>query len=418
MGLVYPSPVAASLTIRQARLVLPERVVTGDLVVDRGVITEIGPVATRPAGESIDGRGLVVLPGVVDSEVHLDCLEDIAAMVPGLLAGGITSAVGVRNATSAAQLDAELEAAGSAGVHLGLYLRARAGGPTERGQARAVYVSGELLHSDDADAWFASGHPLVVDTVDAATFARRRAMWSDGAEPAEITKVHDVDLAVAGLRRALELQARHGARVHLLHVSTAEEVALLPPPGRITAAIRPAHLLFDADGAYPTLGHRAVTTPPVRNRRHRPALWGAVRSGAAMIASGHRPVRAANKDHPWPHPGWPVAEFLLPALLSAPEVQRTSNGAGLVELARALSDAPARMLGLGRKGRLETGYDGDLVLIDPESARAVGPPYHGSADWSPFDGQRLVGFPKIVVLRGEIAWVDGAPTGGARGRRL
>ena len=98
---------ACSVTIRRARLVLPRRVVTGDIVVDDGVITDISPRAVRTTGEVIDAEGLVALPGLVDTQVRLDALESVTEAADPLLAGGITSMVALRQASNAAQLDAD-----------------------------------------------------------------------------------------------------------------------------------------------------------------------------------------------------------------------------------------------------------------------------------------------------------------------
>src|SRR5688572_23129731 len=146
---------AGSLTVRQARLVLPDRVVTGDLVVEDGVVSEIGPRVARAVGLQVDGRGTVVLPGLVDTHVEADDADALVHLAGAALAGGVTSLLSVG-------APGTLEVA----VHVGFY--ARADGPAPGAErARGLWVPGELLCSDDADALFASAEKLlVVDNTD------------------------------------------------------------------------------------------------------------------------------------------------------------------------------------------------------------------------------------------------------------
>lgn len=424
---------AGSLTVRQARLVLPDRVVVGDLVVEDGIITEIAPRVDRPRGVQVDGQGCALLPGLVDSHVHLDACEDLATVSSGAVAGGVTSVLGVRSARTRAELKLELaQAQELARVHYGLYLRATADNLEEIAaaeRARGIWVSGELLGSDDVDDVFAATDRIVVvDNVLPERLAERAQLYPDVHDPHEHPRLHDVDSAVAATRRALELARIHGVTTHLLHISTAEEVALLAEDGRpesVTAAARAAHLFLGHD-VYSRLGTRAVASPPVRGERHRTALWRGLSApsehalGGAidLISSGHLPVRAETKDRPYPttHPGMPAIEWLLPLLLD----RVVAGHLTLADIARLTSEAPATTFGLPRKGRLETGYDGDLVLVDLELTRTVGrdAPIQTSCGWSPWEGIPLNGWPVLTVLLGEVVFREGEHLLEPRGRGL
>lgn len=412
---------SSSLTIHQARLVLPHRVVTGDLVVRDGVIHEIRPKTDAPQGESINGEGLVVLPGLVDSYVRLDALDDLGAASGALLAGGITSAVGVREASTGAELDAELQRiATDAALHFGLFVRA--GAHVEEAlqarRAQGVWVDAELLSSEGVEKVFAEAPGLVcVDHHDASRLRDRWLLFADSDDPLDVPRAHDVDTCVHATHRALELARRHGTRLLLPHVSTAEEVAQLPEePGRVTAAVQPAHLFHDAD-AYDRLGKRAVCRPPLRGRRHRDALWEGLRAGKLMMCSGHWPVGGWAKDGALRdvHPGWPSAEWWLPLLVDATHDERCT----WLDIARWTSERPAQALGLRRKGRLEAGYDADLVIVDPHAERVIGDSarIHTVAGWSPWQGQALRGWPIHTIVGGRTAWRDGCRHP-SRGREL
>lgn len=416
---------AGSLTVRQARLVLPDRVVVGDLVVEDGIITEIMPRVDRCRGLQIDGRGCALLPGLVDPHVRLDACEDLESISHGAVAGGVTSVLGVRSAQTRAELRLELAAAADlARIHYGLYIRATGDNLEEvlaAERARGVWISGELLASEHAEPLFATADKvLVVDNVLPDRLASRASLYEDVVDPAEHPKIHDVDSAVAATRRTLELARIHGAPTQLLHLSTAEEIALLEAgrPESLTTAVRTPHLFLE-DGVYERLGTRAITSPPLRHRRHRHALWRALANGQAdLITSGHFPVRPETKARAYPdtHPGLPTLEWTLPLL-----IDRVGRGViTLSDVARWSAEAPAEALQIPRKGRLETGYDGDLVLVELEHDRVIGQsaPIHSPCGWSPWEGVGLKGWPILTVVLGEVVFRDGEHLVEARGRAL
>mgnify|MGYP000359395306 CR=1 FL=1 len=400
----------SSVTIRQARLVLPQRVVTGDILVEDGVITEISPRATRTVGEVIDGDGLVALPGLVDAHLRLDALESIDEAAPPMLAGGVTSFVGLRPASNAARLEAELrQLAERSPVHYGLYV-ALDDGPAaaiDARRARGIWVSPTALFRGDIDAVFSDAEGLVVvSNLDPHRVHDRWHLFDEPLDTADLARVHDVDTCVHGTRQALALAQRHGTRTHLLHVSTEEELQLWPLPERVTASVPPSHL-FASDADVDRLGDLATCQPPLRASRHQRAAWEALRSGSVFSASAHWPARAGDKGGPLTarHPGWPTVEWWLPLFLDAVNDGRCS----LRDVAHATSEGPAAALGLRRKGRLETGYDADIVLVDLDDMRTVGEsaPVRSLAGWSPWQGNTLRGWPVRTLVAGTTAWHRG-----------
>lgn len=412
-----------SLTVRQAKLVLPDRIVTGDLVVEDGVISEIAPHVDRSVGLEIDGRGCAVLPGGIDVTVRLESIEDASAVSSTAVAGGFTTLCVVGPAETAAEIKIGLGRAGEVSrAHCGLYVRATRDNLEElvlSERARGIWISGEILHDEVADSLFAAVDKLlVIENVDPARLAARCHLYADTADPADHSRIHDVDSAVAATARALELSQRHGRRVLLTHVTTAEEVELLRGrPSCVLAAAGPVHLFLD-DSHYERLGTRAVHTPAVRSRRHGQALWEGLQGGTIdLVSSGHRGVRSEWKDRPYPQTasGMPALQWTLPLLLDAAANGRCS----LLDVVRWTSEAPARALKLARKGRLETGYDGDLAIVDLAAERTVGTTGTiGSPGWSPWEGATLRGWPVITVVLGEIAYRDGEVAIGVRGRTL
>ncbi|MBX2803927.1 MAG: amidohydrolase family protein [Myxococcales bacterium] len=416
---------AGSLTVHQARLVLPDRVVVGDLVVEDGIITEIGPSVQRATGLRIDGRGCVLLPGLVDTHVHLDACEDLGSMSRAAVAGGVTSVLGVRSARTPSELKAELaQAAELSRVHYGLYLRAHEDNLEQvmgDGRARGIWVSGQLLGTELAEQLFANtDRVLVVDNVLPERIEERGKLYEGVTDPSEHPRIHDEDSAVVATERALDLARLHGGPTHLLHVSSRREVDLLAArrSEHVTVGI-PTPNLFLTEEAYQRLGTRAVASPPIRESRHQDALWEALRDGAAdLIASGHHPVRGETKDRPYPgtHTGLPTVEWTLPLLLDAAQREAISLG----EVARWTAERPAAAMRLPRKGRLETGYDADLVLVDLDAIATVGrdAPVRSACGWSPWQDRTLRGWPVVTIVLGEVVFRDGEVMDEPVGRAL
>jgi len=416
---------AGSLIVRQARLALPDRVVIGDLAIEDGIISEIGPRIPATGAEELDGTGLALLPGVVDTDVRVDACEDLHTLSTLAVASGVTTVLGTRASTTRADLEAELAAGvGMASAHFGLFIEATTDNleeVLEAERARAILVPGEVLEAPEAEALFKqSSKRLVVDHVLPERIANRRALYPEVHDPAEHPRIEDVDSAVAATRRSLQLAKLHGGRTHLRHVSCAEEVALLQQSSvdAVTAGVRIAYLAL-GDEPYRRIGTHAVTSPPVRGRRHRDALWQALAAeSGALVASGHWPIKRPSKDLPYPdtHPGMPALDLLLPLLLH----HARGEGWSLSELATRIAERPARAFGIARKGRLETGYDGDVVLVDLDRERTVGrdAPIPPSCGWSPWAGRTLRGWPVATVLLGEVVARDGRVISEGRGRAL
>ncbi|TNE87137.1 MAG: dihydroorotase [Deltaproteobacteria bacterium] len=432
---------AGTLTIRQARLVLPDRVVTGDLLVEEGVIAEIGPSIARSAGEEIDGSGLTVLPGVIDPQVHFrepghTYKEDLATGSRAAAAGGVTAFLDMPNnnpvTTSVERLEAKLAlAAEKSVVHYGFFMGANGENNDEivacdrtPGVKVMMGPSSEGLRLEGVERlehiFAAVGDKVLAVHAESGARIRERQMLYEGrAEVRDHPKIRDVEAALSATRHAVDLSHKHGRRLHLLHLSTAEEVDFLATVDRtrITAEVTPHHLFLDEE-VYERLGARAQTNPPIRGGRHMARLLARLRDGTIdCIASDHAPHTAEEKARPYPQSpsGVPGVEWALPVLLD-----RVNRGElKLCEVARWMSDGPAHVYGIGRKGRLEVGYDADLAIVDMSAVRTVGDARTWTrAGWSPWEGQTLTGWPVMTAVLGQLVFRDGEIIDGIRGREL
>lgn len=427
--------VVKRVVLQQGRLVLPRRVVTGDLAIEDGVIATIAPHITPASGdEVVDARGLLVLPGLIDSQVRFRAYtrhgnEDLHTGTMAAVRGGVTSILEVPDKhpldvhDPRSLADKLALARETCVIDHGFWIRARADNFEEAAKTDGVIGARLVLDASDvggAERWFAD-YPgiLAVHAEDRGRLRARYAIYETAPDVTMHHRIRDVETVVSGTRLALKLAARHGTRLHLLHVSSAEEVKLLAERDRdrVTCAAALPHLVLDAE-ATKTLGTRAQCNPPLRSSHHREALWQGLREGVLdLVCSDHCPHGLITKRVPYPESasGMPGVEWLLPQLLTAAAAREVK----LTEVVRWASEAPARAFGLARKGRLEVGYDADVVLVDPTLERTVTDANTRSATgWSPYAGQVLTGWPVSVWSGGRPVLQNGELDPRTRGRPL
>ncbi len=230
------------------------------------------------------------------------------------------------------------------------------------------------------------------------------------------SRIRNHAAAEIATRRAIDLAHRHDRRFHVLHVSTAAEAELLAadPQGRITAEACPHHLFFNVDD-YDRLGTRIQMNPSIKTAADNTALWAALHDGRIqVIATDHAPHTLAEKEQPYPASpsGLPAVENVLALMLNEVNAGRAT----LNEVVHWMCDAPARTWDLVGKGRLEVGYDADLVLVDMEKQTTVQDEAQFTrCQWSPWSGTTLTGWPVTTWVRGTVVFRDGTVDRTVRG---
>ena len=267
--------------------------------------------------------------------------------------------------------------------------------------------TGSLLVPDDEtlEAVLRSGNPAGRHPFRGRGSACASAcIWpSESGDVATHPVWRDVETAVRATRRVLKLARETGRRVHVLHVTTAEEMALLAEAKDIaTVEATPQHLTLVAPDCYRELGTLAQMNPPIREARHRDGLWQAVRDGVVdCIGSDHAPHTLEEKAKPYPTSpsGMAGVQTLLPLLLDHMAAGRLT----LERIVDLTSAGPQRIYDIAGKGRIAVGYDADLVLVDLETRRVIRNEWIASrCGWTPFDGREVKGWPKATILRGHV----------------
>jgi dihydroorotase len=431
------------LLVQGGVVVTPSGRVAVDLGVRDGRIAALGDLAGAVAAARLDATGLHVLPGVIDPHVHLrepggEQKEDIATGTTAAVLGGVTAVADMPNTspptTSADALADKLRrAAGRARCDIGFWIGATAENVDALGELEAtpgcagvkLYMgssTGGLLVADDATIarLLRSGRRRVgIHAEDEERLRERRRIAEEGEDPALHPSWRDPDTAVRATRRILALARAAGRRVHLLHVSTGDELPLLAEHRDIAAVeVTPQHLTLSAPGCYERLASRAQMNPPLRHPDHREALWDAVAQGLVdTIGSDHAPHTLEEKARPYPGSpsGLPGVQTLVPVLLDHVHAGRMT----LERMVDLTSAGPARVLGIAGKGRIARGYDADLTLVDLAARRTITDAAMASrCGWTPYDGMEVNGWPIATVVRGEVVMREGELIGEPAGRPL
>jgi len=410
-----------------------------DVAVHDGRIVAIGQLGNVTAAEFIDCAGLHILPGVIDSQVHfrepgLEHKEDLETGSRAAVLGGVTSVFEMPNTvpltTSAEALaDKVALARNRMFCDFAFYV----GGTREnideipkleRLEASAgmkVFMgssTGDLLVDDEPSldriiaqlGRRAAFHAEDEDRLIARADVRRRN------DPTSHPEWRDPEAAMIATRRLVELAEKNRRRVHVLHISTGDEMEYLAQhKAWATVEVTANHLTLVAPDCYERLGTYAQMNPPVRDERHRARIWQALNEGVVdVLGSDHAPHTRAEKDEAYPksHSGMTGVQTLVPIMLNHVNAGRLS----LERFVDLTSHGPQRIFGIQSKGRIAVGYDADFTVVDMKRRETIRNEWIASkCGWSPFDGVAVTGWPVGTVVRGRRVVWDGEILGQAYG---
>jgi dihydroorotase len=429
--------------IKGGTIVTASKTGPADIGLRDGTIAAIGDLGMATSEDVIDAKGLHILPGIIDTQVHfrepgLTHKEDLESGSRGAVLGGVTTVFEMPNTnpltTSADTLADKLKRAhhrmfcdhaffvggthenvkdipelenlaGAAGIKV--FMGSSTGSllvPDDEG-VRAILSKTKRrvsFHSEDED--------LLQAGLD------RRIPGDPSSHPSW----RSPEVAVSSTRRLLAIQAETGAKVHVLHISTADELPLLAAAKRtqgrkVTAEVTQHHLTLAGPDDYQRLGTYVQMNPPVRDVATREALWRGVADGTLdILGSDHAPHTHEEKRHPYPqsHSGMTGVQTTLPILLNHVAAGRLS----LQHFVRMSSETPAEIFRIKGKGQIAEGFDADLVLVDLARIETISNRQIASrVGWTPYDGKRVQGWPIGTILRGhKVAW-DGEVLGSAKG---
>ena len=434
--------------LKNATLVNEGRVFEADLAIRDGRIERIGAGPVGPDTREIDLAGAWLLPGMIDDQVHfrepgLEHKGDMATESRAAVAGGITSTFEMPNCTpqttnNQALRDKHARAAGRSATNYAFYLGATNDNledikRVDTALACGVKVfmgasTGNMLVDDERtlDGIFAAS-PLIIAThcEDSPTIAANTAQalrtFGENIPIEEHPRIRSAEACYRSSSLAVSLAKRHGSRLHVLHLTTARELAQFEPGPlagkRITAEACVHHLYF-SDADYATLGADIKCNPAIKTSADRQALRQAViEDRIDIIATDHAPHTRAEKDQP-PHlapAGLPLVQHALLSL-----IEHVKSGEFTIEqVVRKVSHAPAELFGIRERGFLREGYHADLVVVDPNGGTVVdAEPIYAKCGWSPFRGISFAGCITHTFVGGSLAFANGDFADAPLGRAL
>jgi dihydroorotase len=413
-----------------------------DLGIRAGRFAAIDDLSRASAGEVIDCKGLHLLPGVIDTQVHfrepgLTHKEDLESGSLSAVMGGVTAVFEMPNTdplTVSAETLADKVKRGHHRMHcdFAFFVGATSDNTTHVAELERlpgcagikVFMgssTGSLLLADDA------GLRAVLQRIrrrasfhaeDEPRLNERKNLRVEG-DPRSHPVWRDEIAALKATQRLVTIAHETGARVHVLHVSTVQEMEYLAGHKDVASVeTTPHHLTLEAPGCYERLGTRAQMNPPVRDAVHRNGVWASLNNGVVdVLGSDHAPHTREEKAKTYPASpsGMTGVQTLVPIMLDHVNAGRLT----LLRFVDLTSAGPARLFGIARKGRIAVGYDADLTVVDLKRRQTITDKWVASrAGWTPYDGVAVTGWPVGTIVRGRKVMWDGSLATPAQGERV
>ena len=411
-------------------MVLPNRIVEGDLRVSNGLIKTVAPFGgLQPEiGELvIDGTGLHLLPGVIDPHVHFRDpgnpeKEDLESGSRAAAAGGITSFLDMPNtspnATNRLALEEKIAAASKKAVtHHGFFIGATTNNVSDLQSVQGMdgicgikifmgSSTGNLLVHEQKhleNIFANTGGIIATHAEDEIRLQSRIAEFKHRTDIAAHAECRDIECALIATKRATALAKDHSHRLHIVHLTSGKEADWLSSKkgDLITTEVCTQHLTFDQDDVE-KLGVRALMNPPIRYTEDKEKLWSRLKDGTIdCIVTDHAPhtLEAKSVGFPKAPAGMPGVETSLPRMLTHAKDGKCS----ISDIVKWMCAGPAKVYGIKNKGSLIEGFDGDLTLVDLENHRIIQDSDTWTrVGWTPYDGIELTGWPMYTIVDGNV----------------
>jgi len=410
-----------------------------DIGVRNGRIFAVGDLGQASAGEVFDATGLTVLPGVIDSQVHfrepgLEWKEDLETGSQCAVRGGVTAVFEMPNTEPTttdpdALVDKLARAKGRMHCDHAFYVGGTHNNAPFLGEMERlpgccgikVFMgasTGTLLIADDEGVESVLRHTnrrAAFHSEDEYRLVERRPLARTGDWTSH-PEVRDAQSAIQSTERLVRIARKLGKRIHVLHVTTHQEIDFLAHNKDVASVeLTPQHLTLVGPEAYERLKGFAQMNPPIRDASHQPGLWRGIAMGIAdVLGSDHAPHTREEKARPYPASpsGMPGVQTLVPIML-------THVAEGRLTLERFVdltSHGPNRVFGIAGKGRIAEGYDADFTIVDLKARRIIRHEDMATrSGWTPFDGMEAKGWPMATIIRGRVVMRDDEIVGNGLG---
>jgi len=429
------------LIIKNGHCYIDNDLKSQDIAIKDNKILEIGKIDAE-AKEVFDAKGLTVLPGCIDTQVHFrepgsTDAEDLHSGSRAAVAGGITAVFEMPNTNPPTSNKIEFEkklalAKNRMYCNYAFYFGATPDNASDLTDLKnlegccgiKLFVgssTGNLLvqHETDIEKVFKSSSKVVsVHSEDEEILNMRKKLIKEGD-----VQTHplwrDSECAISSTRRVVRIAEKYKKKAHILHVTTKEEVDFLSQhKGNITFEVTPQHLTIYAPDCYEKLGTYAQMNPPLRDKSHYDRLWYGVRNNFPdIIGSDHAPHLKENKEKSYPNSpsGMPGVQTLMPVMLNHINDKKLT----LKQLMDFVCENPVKIFGIKNKGFIKEGFDADFTIVDMNKKILIkNENIESKCGWSPFDGFEFTGTPVSTIIGGQIKMKNGKILGDPEGKPL
>ena len=430
------------LLIKNGSCFIDDKLQKVDLAVSNSKIQEIGDLKNLKGKNEVNAKDLLVLPGVIDTQVHfrepgsID-VENLESGSKAAVLGGITSVFEMPNTDPPTSNHTEFNKKLSLAKNRMFCNYAFYFGATPQNiddlknlnnlegccgvKLFAGSSTGNLLVKDEKDIEkvISNSSKIVSIHSEDEDILNLRKKFIKKGDISSHPLWRNEECAMSSTRRVVKIAERYNKKIHVLHVTTKEEAEFLSRyKGNVSFEITPQHLTLIAPECYEKLGSLAQMNPPIREKKHQDMLWKAIKDNVAdIIGSDHAPHSLQNKKKKYPltPSGMPGVQTLVPIMLN----HVNNNKLTLNNFVKLVSENPSKIFGIKNKGYIKEGFDADLTIVDMNMKKTIKNEWIASkCGWTPFDGYEVKGFPLGTIVNGKAIVWEGKLIEKANGRPL
>ena len=430
-----------SLIIKNGTCYIDGKLVNTDITLSGGKIKSIGK-ADLNNHKVYDAENKIVLPGIIDTQVHFrepgsTDAEDLESGSRAAVLGGVTSLFEMPNTNpptaNLVEFEKKLKAAKNR-MHsnYAFYFGATPSNTEQLAQLKNVEgccgvklfagsSTGNLLVDKEADiekVISSSDRVVSIHSEDEDIIKLRKKFIRKG----DVHSHHEwrnVECAMSSTRRVVKIAERYNKKIHVLHVTTKDEVDFLAMHKKnVTFETTPQHLTLYAPDCYDKLGTYAQMNPPLRGKEHYDRLWTAIKNNVVdVLGSDHAPHLKENKEKEYPNSpsGMPGVQTIFPVM-----IDHVNNGKlTLNQLINLMCENPCRIFGIKNKGFIKEGFDADLTIVDMNKEVIIKDEMIASkCGWTPFNNYKVKGFPVGTIVNGILVMSNGKILVESKGKPL
>ena len=430
-----------SLIIKNGACYIDGKLTKTDVGLSGNKIKKIGKIELN-SSKVYDATDKVVLPGIIDTQVHFrepgsTDAEDLESGSRAAVLGGVTALFEMPNTnpptSNLVEFDKKLQAAKNR-MHsnYAFYFGATPDNTDQLAQLKDVEgccgvklfagsSTGNLLVDKEADIEkvISSSDRIVSIHSEDEDIIKLRKKFIRKGDVHSHAEWRNVEVAMSSTRRVVKIAERYNKKIHVLHVTTREEVDFLAMHKKnVTFETTPQHLTMYAPDCYDKLGTYAQMNPPLRTKEHYDRLWVAIKNNIVdVLGSDHAPHLKENKDKEYPNTpsGMPGVQTIFPVMLD-----HVNNGKlSLQQLINLMCENPCKIFGIKNKGYIKEGFDADLTIADMNKEVTIKNEMIASkCGWTPFNNYKVKGFPVGTIVNGHLVMSDGKVVEKSKGTPL